>query len=274
MSSAIGYWKSRVEAHHQQSIRRQEAAAWTEADRWEGLTSQFKADPHRTGDPILDRLVQDVGANTTVLDVGGGAGRLALPLALRCRHVTVVESSPSMVDALKEGVEEAGIENLSIVQSLWEEATTDPADVVLCVHVVSGIAEIEAFIRKLESHTRERVMVIESMEHPMARVSPFWEPVHRETRMDLPALPELLRVLWEMEIYPDLEMFEETDPEGAPSPEAALFMLRQYLYVKPDTEEDQRLRETIRDLAVETPEGLTVRGARPRRRGLLSWKPS
>ena len=274
MSSAIAYWKSRVEAHHQQSIRTQKAASWTEADRWEGLASQFKADPRRTGDPVLDRLSREVDASTTVLDVGGGAGRLALPLALRCRHVTVVESSPSMVDALKEGVEEASIKNLSIVQSLWEEATTDPADVVLCVHVVSGIAEIVAFIRKLEAHSRERVMMIESMEHPMARVSPFWEPVHREERLNLPALPELLRVLWEMEIYPDLEMFEATDPEGASTPEAALRLLRQYLYVKPDTTEDERLQAAIRDLAVETPGGLIVRGARPRRRGLLSWKPS
>ena len=68
----------------------------------------------------------------TVIDVGGGAGRFALPLALHCKHVTVVEPSESMIEALREEAAAVGVENLSIVQGLWGEADVDRADLVLC----------------------------------------------------------------------------------------------------------------------------------------------
>ena len=65
-----------------------------------GRLPTFKANPHRTDDVEINRLVQEVTPATAVLDVGGGAGRFALPLALRCQHVTVVEPSPSMGQSL------------------------------------------------------------------------------------------------------------------------------------------------------------------------------
>ena len=77
-----------------------------------------------------------------------------------------------MVEGLREG-EGAGIKNLSVVQGLWEEAQVDPADKVLCAHVVYGVAEIKPFIRKLQSHARERVVLLAFMESPLSRLSPF-----------------------------------------------------------------------------------------------------
>jgi len=49
-------------------------------DRWEPFSSFFKADPRRTDDVEVNRLVQEVTPATTLLDVGAGAGRFALPL--------------------------------------------------------------------------------------------------------------------------------------------------------------------------------------------------
>ena len=274
MASAIEYWKNRVETHHDQSLRTQAESSWSSDDMWRPILGLFKADPRRTDDPVLNRLCQMVTSATTILDVGGGAGRFALPLALRCRHLTVVEPSESMVEELREGAKEAGIKNLSVVQGLWEESQVDPADKVLCAHVVYGVAEIEPFIRKLQSHARERVVLLAFMECPISRLSPFWKPVHGEERLDLPGAPELLNALWEMDIYPDLEMFEETSPEAVESREAAVELLRQFLYVKPDTEKDRRLQAALGELLVETPDGFTVRESRPRRQALIGWSPA
>ena len=58
-------------------------------------------DPFRTDDPVLNALYAALPSNATVLDVGGGAGRYALPLATRARHVTVVEPSADSVEMLK-----------------------------------------------------------------------------------------------------------------------------------------------------------------------------
>ena len=270
MTSDADIWKERVEAHHAQSLRAQHETPESD-DFCRPYASAFRADPRRTDDPVLDRLASKVTPHTTVLDVGGGAGRLALPLALRCRHVTVVEPSESMVAELGDGAREAGISNLAVVQGPWEEAEAETADVVLCSHVVYGVADVVSFVEKLSAYAKERVLMF--MESPQAWLSPFWSAVHLEERVDLPALPELLNVLWEKGIYPDLEMLEKRAPQAFESREAAMEQLRGRLYVSPGSKQERRLLAAADELLVETPEGLTVRGAHDRRQGLVSWTP-
>ncbi len=273
MTSAIKHWKSTVKAHNAQSLKIQEESSWSSGDFWLPLAPFFKADPHRTDDPVLNRLWEEITPGSTALDVGGGGGRYALPLALHCEQVTVVDPSVSMIDGLRVGAQEANVSNLSIVPGLWEEVEVDPADVVLCANVVYDVAEIEPFIRKLEAHAKDRVFVLAYMESPLSQFSPCWKVAHGEKRVDLPAMPELLHVLWDMDIYPNLETFPALHPETVRSRPVALELLRQFLFVKSDTEPDRLLQTEIDDLIVETPQGFTVRGSRPRRLALLSWSP-
>jgi len=264
-------WTRQVEAHHAQSLKAQEDSP--PEDFWRPFASAFRSDPRRTDDPVLDSILRHVTSDSTALDVGGGAGRLALPLALRCAHVTVVEPSGAMVEELREATREAAIENLSIVEGAWEEVDVDPADVVLCAHVVYGVEDIEGFVRKLDSSARKRVLILAFMDSPQANLSPMWEPVHGQERVDLPALPELMGVLWEMGISPDLEMVEMSARGGYESWDAAIEQLRRRLYVAPDTEQDRRLQSAAQELLVETSDGLVVRGTGLRRQGLVSWRP-
>ena len=195
-----------------------------------------------------------------------------LPLALHCRHVTVVEPSTAMVVGLGDSATEDGINNLSVVPESWENAAVGPADTVLCAHVVYGVADIEPFIRKLESHAREQVLILAHTASPLAQVSPFWELVHGEERTELPTLPELLPVLWEMGIFPDVQMFPKTSPEPIKNQEIALNFLRQLLYVEADTNLDRRLMSATDELLVETPDGVEPRYAKLRQQGLISWR--
>ena len=84
-----------IEAEHAQSDSMRGTSP--PDDHWEPYAQQFKADPLRSDDTLVDRLLQWVASGCTLIDVGAGAGRLALPLALRCRQVTAVEPSPSMI---------------------------------------------------------------------------------------------------------------------------------------------------------------------------------
>ena len=270
--SATEQWRLRVEAHHTQSIKAQAASGWAQEDFWRPLSEMFRADPHRQGDQVLDRLVREVGATSTVLDVGGGAGRYALPLALKCRHVTVVEPSGSMVQALQQGVAAEGIDNISVVKEVWAEARVEPADVVLGANVIYGVADIGPFLKKLESQARSRVLILAYMESPPSAAAPLWKMIHGEDRINMPAIPQLMEVLWEMGIYPDLEMFPPQASRATDGPEGALEFLRHMVYVVPGTEKDWRLQDAVSELGQETPEGLVLRGSTPRRQALVSWR--
>ena len=272
--SAVESWNERVESHHAQSARIQESSDWSSDDFWQPLASMFKADPARTDDPLLNRMLRLVGPESTVLDVGGGAGRFALPLALRTRHVTVVEPSDSMIDGLNESAREAGIENIDVVQANWDDAEVGSTDVVLCAHVVYGVADIEPFLRKLHDHAKERVAILAFTESPLSAFSPLWNLIHGEERIDLPALPELLDTLWEMCIYPDMEMLEEPRDRTAESREKVLGMLRHFLFVIPETEQDRQLQASLSEVVDETTDGLLWRESRARRQALLTWSPA
>jgi 2-polyprenyl-3-methyl-5-hydroxy-6-metoxy-1,4-benzoquinol methylase len=271
--SAREAWKQRVAAHHEQSSKIRSALGVSGQDRWEPFSSFFKADPHRTDDMEVNRLAQEVTSATTLLDVGAGAGRFALPLALRCKHVTAVEPSPSMGKALRQLAAEAGIENVTLVARPWHEAEVEPADVVLSAHVIYSIEDIGAFVLKLAAHARQRVLMPTFMRPPRARYAPFWRWVYGEDRQELPGAAELMQVLWELGIYPNLEMYPPIPFRPFKDWQRALDALRPRLFITPDTEQDARLQHAMRDLLVETPEGYVIKGLPAGLLALISWQP-
>ena len=273
MTSAVQSWKDRIERHNDQTHRARGDRP-EHADMWSTLAGNFRADPARTNDPVVNFLLAFAGPDKTVLDVGGGAGRYALPLALRCKQVTVVEPSPSMASALADGAREAGIDNVSTVPGLWEDAAVEPADIVLCANVVYGVTAIGAFVRKLNDSAREIVAVVAYMDAPSSMMSPLWEAVHREKRIDLPAVPELLPALWELGIFPNLQMLAPESGRTAPSMDAAIQIARVFLYVEPGTDADRRLLAAAPNLAVETPSGVTLRQAQTRPQAIVWWRPA
>lgn len=262
-------WVRQVQAHHAQSRR---AMGKEPSDFWQPWVSFFRQDPFRTDDPALNAILRRVELQDTVLDVGGGAGRFALPLALRCQYVTVVEPSRSMVDALQEGAQEAGIDNIRVVVSTWEEACVEPHDVVLCSHVLYGIERVDLFVEKLMQHTRRLLLILMFMEAPISAFSRAWALVRGERRIDLPGLRLLLPVLWEMGLYPDLEMVQPMRRRPFADRQQALEELRRRLYILPGSAEDARLQRLLPKLLEEGEEGLYLRGAPTNWEGLLVWR--
>jgi len=68
-------------------------------------------------------------------------------------------------------------------------------------------------------------------------------------------------------------------PRSVPNIDAAIAFARHMLHVQPGTEQDERLQRAARELAVETPEGVTPEGVTlrqqaPRPMGVVWWRPS
>ena len=55
----------------------------------------LKTDPRRPLDANLKALTDLIEPSDTIVDVGGGAGRMSLPLALRCHSVTNISQRDS-----------------------------------------------------------------------------------------------------------------------------------------------------------------------------------
>lgn len=89
----------------------------------------------------------------------------------------------------------------------------------------------------------------------------------------MPALPELMGVLWDMGIYPDIEMLAPTLSDMFEDRDTALAQLRNRLYVKAGSAQDGRLQPAMDELLVQTENGLSVRGMHPVRQGFISWMP-
>ena len=272
--SAIEVWKQRVAAHQAQSQKIRAAQGIAEVDRWEVVSPLFKANPRREDDLEVNRLAREVTPGMTMLDVGGGAGRFALPLALRCRQVTVVEPSPSMGESLRQIATESQIDNVRLVPKRWEEAEVEPADVVLAAHVIYMIEDICAFVEKLVAHARQKLLMFMFMRPPLARYAPFWRWVHGEDKHELPGAGELMQVLWEMDVYPNLEMFEPRPSRAFKDWQGALDTLRRRIHVMPDTPEDARLQQAMRELLTETSGGYGIKGSTPEHLALISWRPA
>jgi ubiquinone/menaquinone biosynthesis C-methylase UbiE len=61
----------------------------------------------------------------SVLDVGAGAGRLAIPIAKRVKHVTAVEPSKLMFSFLKSNIKKANVQNLTTINLSCEDLLLD-----------------------------------------------------------------------------------------------------------------------------------------------------
>lgn len=64
----------------------------------------------------------EVDENSTVLDIGCGPGTLALPLAHKAKSVTGLDLSSEMIKHLKANAEKNGLDNITCINSEWEEA--------------------------------------------------------------------------------------------------------------------------------------------------------
>jgi SAM-dependent methyltransferase len=146
-------------------------------------SKRARADPTTT----TRRALEALGERGDVLDVGVGAGATSLPLARRASLITGVDESADMLEGFLGSAREAGVEAAG-VQGRWPDVSSDvePADVVVCGHVLYNVGGLEPFVRALDDHARRRVVLEITSTHPLAWTADLWVRFHG---LELPSGP-------------------------------------------------------------------------------------
>lgn len=175
--------------------------------RWDRRAAMFRVDPKRDLDPNLAALASYVEPADSVLDVGGGAGRIGLPLALRCREVINVEPSAGMREQFAASAAEAGVTNARAVAGEWPAAAPGvEGDVAVVANVTYFVREIVPFLQALHDRSSRRVVVSVWSVPPPNQFSVPWALINGEPQHPVPGHRELLAVLWEMGLLPDVRV--------------------------------------------------------------------
>lgn len=267
-------WAERVRRNREQVDRFREVPDGP--DFYGPVSGLFRADPHRTDDPILDALLALARPSDRWLDIGAGAGRFALPLALRVREVVALDPSAGMLAALREEMAAHGIANVRPIEGRWP--LDDPAaaaelrsDVALIAHLGYDIEAIGPFVAAMEAAARRCCVAVLMERQPSAVADAFWPPIHGEERVPLPALGDFLRLLEAMGRPVDVQRFPRP-PRGFDSLEQLLGFLRRQLWVAEGGDKDRRLVALVGERARER-EGRWYVDERSVDTGVVTWRP-
>jgi CTP:molybdopterin cytidylyltransferase MocA/SAM-dependent methyltransferase len=272
-------WAARVRANAEQVDRFREVPDGT--DFYAPVTGLFRADPRRTDEPVLAALLRLVEPGETWIDIGAGAGRYALPIALALAQsggrVIALDASPGMLDALLELQSEHGVTDVEVVETRWpppdRRLARFAADVALIAHVGYDIESIGPFVDAMETVARRLCVAVLMERQPASIADPCWPPVHGEARVALPALPEFVELLRARGSEPSVEMVEREPRRFASRDELEGFLRRQ-LWVEPGGAADRRFRAALDELILVDAEGAVgLRGQTPLPIGIVTWDP-
>lgn len=204
-STALQEWQERVAACHKE---REES----DDEVWQRLALWYDTWVQQNDyvELILPRLLQRVGSTARVLEIGPGSGAFTLPLASNVEEIVAFEPSSAMRQILAQNLTKAGITNVRLVPSRFEDELIEmdrSFDLALASHSLYNMKSINAVIRGLVSLARHVFIVIGSGEQRK-----WYRRLHRrftgKDRLSSPHFQHFYAVLLEMGIYADVEIIK------------------------------------------------------------------
>lgn len=273
-------WAAQVRANRDQVDRVREVG---DGDFYATTTSLFRADPRRPddGDPPLAALRALARPGERWIDIGAGAGRYALPIALAvgpAGEVIAIETSPGMLTGLREEIATHGIPNVRIVEGRWplppETLPMPAADVALIAHVGYDVEAIGPFLDAMEAAATRLCVAVMMERTPASVAESFWPLVHGEARIPLPALPAFVDLLTARGRTPTTRTVQR-EPRSFPDRDGALGFLRRQTWVALDGARDRALQAELDRRLVTLPDGtVTLRDVPDLMVGVVTWRPS
>jgi SAM-dependent methyltransferase len=244
-------------------------------DYWGRRAKSYREALHQRTDedPFLVRVRSAADADSTVLDVGAGTGRHTLALAPHVRRVVAIDPSEAMLELLREDLAAEGLRNVETLLCDWMTAEVEPADFVLCSHVLYPIADIVPFVRRLDAAARRRVFVYLRSD-PMPTDMGLWSEFYGVPLQAQPVHMDLLNVLAQIDIMADVEVVEHRFTLTFATLDDALVQARNSLCLREDdAEANAKLRRLLEERLIPWPGGRIGPDVESARSAIISWAP-
>lgn len=266
-------WRSRMETSTK--LKRNKGCS----DFWDNTRRAKSRSASSTGDDC-ERIAWVTSAlpitpEARVLDIGAGAGAIAIPLSQQVAAITAVEPARAMREVMKKTVKDTGIENITIVGRHWEdidpERDLDPPYDVAFASFSLGMPDLRAAIEKMNAVCSGTIAVFHFAGLP------YWEQIMLDTWPDLhglvyqpgPKADVIFNLLYQMGIYPDVSVSAYEHRLNIPDLDAGMDMLKDRLLIETPGQEDT-LREYL--AARLTPEGDGLVFRHQVHRACITWE--
>jgi len=186
---------------------------------WDSYAKKYEEDEIKYSNraDLVDKII--ASKPDTILDVGGGTGVFAIPLAKLVKRVVVVEPSVGMLDVLKEKAEKQGLNNITYVHKKWEDTSEKEFiehndgnlyDVVLASHSIYYITDLHKSFLKMNNAAKGYVYLFtgcsgctQNKDHEKLHLV-----LHKKPLTPYPDYSYLYMVVRELGIQPDIQVIE------------------------------------------------------------------
>jgi SAM-dependent methyltransferase len=247
-----------------------------QADYWASRAGRFAAASLRQPQPdsFMRALLPRLRPTDTVLDIGAGTGRYLPVLAAVVREVIAIEPSPAMRAEMQRLIVAEGLNNVTVLADSWPAERPISADVLISAHVVYSVAEVGPFFQAMDRAARRSCHLYLGLRHPGYALAAFWERVHGEPRLALPAAVEALACLHQLGIYAGLELLPIPGSFRFAELDEALDEIRHRLRLTPQPERDARILAAVADLLAPDNAGMLTLLNQPTHAAMVSWEPA
>ncbi len=149
--------------------------------------------------PTMEKQLQLLPYQGTVLDVGVGAGSGSLYLAEYASEIIGVDQNSQMLDIFIQQGKQRGIRTKAI-KGTWPKISpqVQKTDLVISHHVAYNVANIVEFIQALFDYAKSGVVIEVTTQHPMASLNRFWEYFYQLKRPNRPNAKDLFEIILAM----------------------------------------------------------------------------
>jgi ubiquinone/menaquinone biosynthesis C-methylase UbiE len=227
------------------------SANWTNPRFWDerakGMAKNMAMSSNKT-QKQLDAL--NLEHDYTVLDVGAGIGRLAIPMAKVVKQVTVVEPSKNMLTFLKANAKKENIQNLVCINRSFEDLIVGkdvhPHDVVISSYSLCML-DIVNVLQKMDELTSKCAYIFwnasEWMDSELQKIICGEDSIRSVDYLCI------YNILYELGILANIKIWDAESRQGYNDLNEAISKFSKFNKIVPEKKDELKAR--LKDLLVE-----------------------